>query len=167
MAGWQAERMGPGAWERVRAIRLRALADAPDAFGSTLAEALAQPQPVWRARLADPRAATFLVGSHAGDVGLVTGAPFEERPGAAGLFGMWVAPEVRGRGVGDVLVDAVVAWARAAGHERLSLDVADTNVAAIALYARNGFVATGVTGSLPPPREHILEHERSLPLRPA
>jgi len=44
------------------------------------------------------------------------------------------------------------------------LDVADTNMAAIRLYARMGFVPSGVEGSLPPPREHIKEHQRVLVL---
>ena len=33
---------------RLRHIRLRALADAPDAFGSTYAEASAHPLEIWR-----------------------------------------------------------------------------------------------------------------------
>ncbi len=77
---------------------------------------------------------------------------------------MWVAPQQRGRGLGGAIVDAVVAWARAEGHSRLLLGVGDDNAAAIALYASRGFEPTGVTSTLPPPREHILEHERALVL---
>jgi GNAT superfamily N-acetyltransferase len=156
-------RVRSDAWRRVRALRLRALADAPDAFGTTLAEDEARPEASWRARLDDPACATFLAKDEGRDVGVVFAAPFEGR-GGAGLFGLWVAPEARGTGVGEALVREVVAWARAAGHGRLALDVGDANAPAIALYARTGFVPTGRTGTLPPPRTHVTEHERALDL---
>lgn len=78
---------------------------------------------------------------------------------------MWVAPGYRGRGVGHALVAAVAAWARSAGHRRLRLEVADHNAQAVRLYERAGFIATGAHGRLPPPRDHITEHERALVLR--
>lgn len=42
----------PEDWVEFREIRLRALADAPDAFGATLAEAQEQTEEGWRSRLA-------------------------------------------------------------------------------------------------------------------
>ena len=39
-------------WEAFRAVRLMALANAPEAFGATLADATAQPPQVWRDRSA-------------------------------------------------------------------------------------------------------------------
>jgi len=158
------ERLGASDWERVRAVRLRALAEAPDAFGTTFAQDEARPPEEWRARLADPRAATFVATADGKDVGLVTGRKYEGYDGAGGLFGMWVAPSHRGRGIARELIDAVVAWARDSGFNRLLLDVADANTAAIALYESKGFRSTGVTGTLPSPREHVLEHQRSLDL---
>jgi ribosomal protein S18 acetylase RimI-like enzyme len=52
---------------------------------------------------------------------------------------MWVAPEARGRGVGDALIAAVEQWARRSGAGTLLLSVAAGNAAAAALYRRNGF----------------------------
>lgn len=147
-------------WERVRAIRLRALADTPDAFGTTLAQDGARPPEGWRARLENSASATFISTMDGQDVGLVSGSAYDGSDRVAGLFGMWVAPEARGRGIAGGLVDAVIAWARARGYVRLLLDVADTNTPAIRLYESKGFVPNGVTGSLPAPREHITEHQR-------
>ena len=160
------ERMHPDGWERVRAVRLRALADTPDAFGTTLAESEAMPVERWRERLEAEADATFLASDRAGDIGLVVGRPWEfsEDPGAVGLFAMWVAPEARGRGVGGALVDAVVDWAKHSGYARVFLDVADQNAPALALYESKGFVPTGKTATLPEPRQHVLEHERVLVL---
>ena len=40
-------------------------------------------------------------------VGMASGAPAPDRPTNAGLFGMWVAPEVRRKGIARKLIDAV------------------------------------------------------------
>jgi len=42
--------------------------------------------------------------------------------------------------------------------------VADSNMAAIALYKFKGFRRNGNVGSLPAPRQHIREHQRELHL---
>jgi ribosomal-protein-alanine N-acetyltransferase len=78
------------------------------------------------------------------------------------LLDLVVAPEARRRGIGEALIEVVVAWAEANGIHRLLLDVADDNAAAIALYAKAGFQPNGEAGSLPAPREHIREHQREL-----
>lgn len=155
-------RLGPGDGERLRAIRLRALRDAPDAFGRTLAEEQPQPPEHWEGRVSDPCVAHYIVTKDGADVGLVGGAPRRDRPGVMGLFAMWIEPEARGSGAGAQLVEAVIAWARAGRFERVVLDVADENTAAIRLYERHGFVANGTAGTLPAPREHVREHEREL-----
>ena len=158
-------RASPRDWRRLRAVRLRALADTPDAFGSTLAQAEALPTFEWRRRLDEKTSATFLASIGGRDVGLVVGRPWESGGDeAAGLFAMWVAPAARGNGVGTTLVGAAIDWAQEEGYARIFLDVADANAPAIALYASLGFVATGKTGSLPPPRDHIPEHELALEL---
>ncbi len=131
---------------RLRTIRLRALADAPDAFASTHDEAAALPLNSWTAQLR--KIATFVAVVDGEDVGLVRGARDDSQADAAWLISMWVAPEVRGRGVGEALIDAVVEWARASGARRVLLDVGDHNQPAIVLYARMGFEPNGTTGSL-------------------
>jgi GNAT superfamily N-acetyltransferase len=160
------EHMRPEDWERVRAVRLRALEDAPDAFLASLEKEEAMDPDSWRARLASPDARTFVATWQGQDVGLVTGAEFRGREPAAGLFGMWTAPERRVSGLGTELVAAVIDWARSAGYERLLLEVEDTNAAAIRLYERMGFTPTGVTSTYPAPRSHLHEHERELILIP-
>lgn len=55
-----------------------------------------------------------------------------------------VRPQARRRGLGLKLVAAGARAARAAGADRLFLEVADDNAAARALYARAGFVESGL-----------------------
>jgi GNAT superfamily N-acetyltransferase len=157
------ERMRPDAWERLRTIRLRSLADSPDAFGTTYAQDLARPLIDWRKRLEVPLelAATFIAFTGELDVGVVTGRRSDDDAATAMLLGMWVAPEARRSGVGGVLVNTVIHWACGQGFHRVLLDVADDNLPAIALYQSRGFVPNGITGTLPAPREHVLEHQRT------
>jgi ribosomal protein S18 acetylase RimI-like enzyme len=155
-------RLLPREWPRLRLLRLHALRDAPDAFSSSLAEAIARPGDAWQQQVTD--LASFVAVLDGADVGMVRGELSAEEPGVVWLLSMWVDPEARGRGVGDALVAAVIDFARAEGSRTVQLDVADDNAPAIALYARHGFAPTGAVGSLPPPREHVAEHRRALTL---
>ena len=55
------------------------------------------------------------------------------------LANIAVAPEARGRGLGALLLDAVLQSAHAAGSVTTHLEVRESNVAARALYASRGF----------------------------
>ncbi|MCP9943810.1 GNAT family N-acetyltransferase [Streptomyces somaliensis] len=70
-------------------------------------------------------------------------ALFERRPAPGQLVmdGIAVASDVRGRGVGSLLIEEVVAVAAEQGHREVRLDVIDTNPRARALYERRGFTA--------------------------
>lgn len=134
-------RLGDHEGPRLKAIRLRALAEAPYAFGSTLAETAARPDASWDQQVRD--LATFVAVRDGVDVGMVRGIASTEEPGTALLLSMWVDPVARGTGVGVTLVEALVDWARADGHQRVELEVKDANTAAVALYARLGFDHVG------------------------
>ena len=58
-------------------------------------------------------------------------------------FGMMVAADARGRGVGSSLLAAAIEWARSAGAHKIALQVWPDNEAAIALYRRFGFEQEG------------------------
>lgn len=153
-------------WEAVRDVRLAALGDAPDAFGSTLAAEVERTPDAWHEWIGRPDVAVLL--AHLDDegtthaAGLAAVAPAHDQPvGTVGLYAVWVAPRARGRGVADALIEAAIALAAADGHRRLVLHVGDHNEAAMALYTRHGFVPTGRVGSLPAPRTHVTEHERA------
>ncbi|MFD1932189.1 GNAT family N-acetyltransferase [Nonomuraea mangrovi] len=141
------ERLGDDDADRLRALRLRALADAPDAFGSTYDKDAAYPREKWVERLSNPDSVWFVAVGDGQDAGLVCG--LEEHPGHVHLLSMWVAPEARGAGLAGRLVDEVVAWARAREAEEIGLWAVDANAAARALYARKGFLPSGRVMALP------------------
>ncbi|MFG3256155.1 GNAT family N-acetyltransferase [Streptomyces sp. NPDC048172] len=130
-------------WALYRRVRLAALADAPEAFGSTLARESAFTDVRWRERLAG--GGVFLAEGPEGPRGLA--GVLRHGPEGAGhltghLVSMWVAPEARGTGTADQLVTFALDRASAWGLRAMSLDVATGNVAAERLYARHGFVRT-------------------------
>ena len=152
----------PANWRRFRDVRLIALADTPDAFGSTLEAEQQFSDEVWMKRLGRDNAATFVAVDEDGvDSGLIVAAPYNDQ---AGLYAMWVSSSVRRQGVGSMLVNSVIEWSQSRRFSKLLLDVGDTNGAAIALYSSIGFQPTGKTGTLPEPRQHVLEHQRALSL---
>ena len=157
------EQLGTHEVSRLRAVRLRALQDAPDAFSATFAEATARTEGDWEKQLA--KLLTFVAVEDGRDLAMVRCIRDQHSVDTAWLLSMWVAPEARRAKVGSALVDLVVAWARSNGIARLVLDVADLSTAAVALYESKGFRRNGNVGSMPPPRQHIHEHQRELALQ--
>lgn len=127
-------------WAAYREIRLRALRDAPDAFGTAAGDAEQLTERDWRHRLAGR--VTFAAVAGSAPVGLVSGIP-SDRPGEAELISMWVDPGWRARGIGGQLVETVFEWAADAGFSSLRLWVASGNAGAERLYSRYGFTKTG------------------------
>ncbi len=136
----QVRRLGEGDWAALRTARLAALADAPYAFGSTLARERDFGEDVWRARTHS--GAVFAAWSDRVIVGLATSRLDPEEPGWE-LVGMWVSSRWRGTGVAGRLVGAVCEHAREAGGDWIGLWVTEANPRARAFYTRLGFEPTG------------------------
>jgi GNAT superfamily N-acetyltransferase len=136
-------------WRALREIRLQALRDAPDAFGSTYAREIAFEPAEWHRRATrDGSFIALLDQSEEGELAGLAGG-FEEEPGLVELVAMFVRPRARGHGVGAALVDAVAAWARNRHAVSLHLWVTETNKPAIRLYERCGFTVTAEGQPLP------------------
>ena len=135
----------PEQWEIHKRLRLAALADAPYAFTTQLADVAARPDAEWAAittqRAGDPHGVTYF-------------AFWENEPCAmaacvltelgAEMLAVWVAPTHRQQGVGHALVDYARTWALDHGADALVVGVYADNQVAVAFYARAGFQQTGV-----------------------
>lgn len=131
----------PEEWRALREVRLRALRDAPLAFERSFDEDAARPDEHFVQWAARP--GTFVAEREGTLVGLVATYPDE---GGLGVGSMWVAPEARGGGVGRLLLEAALAWAReAGGHAEASLWVNEDNPSALRLYGSCGFRPSGVS----------------------
>lgn len=140
--------VGPGDWRRWRDLRLRALADAPDAFGQTLAEAREMVDDAWMAAVAfDPSRGAWFAERDGLAIGTTVARIAPDRL-RSNLYAMWVAPEARRCGAARALVEAARTWARDRGACELALRVTSTNRAATGLYLATGFVDTGAREEL-------------------
>ncbi|MFJ4295790.1 GNAT family N-acetyltransferase [Curtobacterium sp. NPDC089689] len=153
-------------WATWRPVRLAALADAPDAFGSRLDDWRDAPEHRWRTRLSLPGAIDLLaVDTDSGDgraIGMASGVPDADDPHRAELISMWVQPVARRRGVARLLIDAVADWAAECGSHELVLSVMPDNRDAQETYARTGFSVTDEPGDVLPDGRRELVVRRDL-----
>ena len=137
----------PQEWQTYRDRRLRALADSPDAFGSTLAAEGDRPDSEWSNRLISGADSNWdlplLAEIDIEPIGLTWGRIEKANPDVANLYQMWVAPTHRGLGAGKMLLEAVIAWARDRDVNCLDLGVTLRDSPAMRLYTRAGFQPLG------------------------
>jgi ribosomal protein S18 acetylase RimI-like enzyme len=153
-----------------KSVRLRALQDSPSAFGSTYAREAQLTGADWIERTVrwnGERGAGFLAvdtddndGSACGIAGIFLDQDDRTR---AHLVSMWSAPTHRQRGIGRLLVNEIIAWARGRGARTLLLMVTSSNEPAISFYQRLGFTRTGRTEPYPNDPA-IIEYEMSRPI---
>lgn len=137
-------------WADVRDLRLQALTEAPLSFGSTLARELQLGEEEWRARASRTGHVLAWVGGIL--IGCAVGSVEEggvDKAGDLHLTGMYVAPNHRGTGCTDRLIEAVLEDARLAGAGRVVLWVTEVNPRAERCYTRHGFRRTGRQQPLP------------------
>ena len=138
-------RLGPDDWEAFREIRLRSLADSPDAFGSTWEREQSFTEDDWRRRLRGPVYAVT-------DPGPVAVGGLFDNDGVFQVWGMWTDPAHRHRGHARRILDALIA-----PDVDAVLDVNVANDAARAAYERYGFVRTGRLEPLRPGSDQRME----------
>jgi GNAT superfamily N-acetyltransferase len=145
--------------EALRTTRLRALADAPEAFGSEYEEQKGRPVSEWAEQARETSTAEwhaiFFAEVNGEQAGMVRGYAAEGERVTCDLASMWVAPELRGTGASRALVEAVLDWAAGSGFERVVLWVTEGNEAAERLYSSCGFEFTGRRELLRPHRPEV------------
>jgi ribosomal protein S18 acetylase RimI-like enzyme len=135
-------RLGPADAAAYRDLRLEALQHAPTAFGSSYETERRQTVAdfeSWMTR-------NYIAGAWLGDA-LIGTAAFRRLDGAktahrGNIWGVYVRPEARGRGIARALVSDVLAFARTQ-VEQVHLCVVTDNVPARRLYEARGFTTYG------------------------
>lgn len=168
MQGYTVRPIRADEWERVRDLRVRAVADpvAAMAFVDTVEQTAAHGDAFWRGRAAggavDSATARQVVAEDASGtwVGSATGLrehlgdqDYEGREvpvDGCAVVGVYVAPEARGSGTLGALLDALGEWG---GPLRLSVHTG--NARAVRAYEKVGFTPVGepYAGSLGPTQE--------------
>lgn len=138
--------------EAYRAIRLHMLREHPEAFGASAGDLERESPEDFAAKYQERVAGEdrFILGAWlgselSGTVGFYR--EWGEKTRHKGtIWGMYVASEVRGRGIGRLLLEAAVARAEAhcAGLEQILIAAAVDNAAACRLYETAGFITWGL-----------------------
>lgn len=132
-----------------QALRLRGLQESPEAFASSYEEEVDTPLAEIEKRL-QPRTDAATFGACTGDGTLCALAGLQRERMAklahkANLWGVYVAPEAQGLGVGASLLKHALTYAAdVLGTRQVNLGVSARNVAALALYRKLGFVEFGL-----------------------
>lgn len=125
-----------------RTLRLSALAESPEAFGSDVATESAAPLE----KFAETLSSGYVAGAFAGDrlVGLAGFRPLdrEKTRHRGDIWGVYVAPDSRGSGLGRRLLEHVLTHARTQVRQ-VHLAVTATNIAGVRLYESLGFTRYG------------------------
>lgn len=127
-------------------LRHRALSEEPDAFGTSVAEHEAMAESEQRSRLEAPNSlvlGVFMEGRLVGCAGLLRKAQEKTRHKAL-VWGVYVEPEARGKGVARALMERLIELARATpGLLQLDLAVSTSRPGARRLYESLGFFEFG------------------------
>jgi ribosomal protein S18 acetylase RimI-like enzyme len=149
-----------------KAVRLRALQDAPHAFSATYAKEFQLTDSDWMNRVErwnGETGAGFLAMDEHTACGIAGSFLGQNDATRAHLVSMWTAPSHRQRGIGRLLVDSVLNWARRRNAGVLHLMVTGNNAPAINFYERLGFTRTGRTEPYPNDPS-VIEYEMSRPI---
>ena len=151
-------------WNVYKNLRLSALADSPDAFGSTLAKETIRPDDEWSSRLAlgvnSSQDLPVLAEIDRQPIGLAWGRIDESNPDVANLYQVWVTPRHRRLRTGKMLLDAVISWASAKQARYLDLDVTCGDTPAVHLYTCAGFEPVGQPQPIRPGTEQLSQRMR-------
>lgn len=130
-------------WRILRDVRLRALEEAPYAFGTTLAEGQIRTDRDWQDMARDHATlldrAYFMACVRDNPCGMA--GCYRRASDIVVLTAMWVAPEFRGQKIGEQIVCAVIEWAREGGATTLEAWVSENNPARF-FYQKIGFEDT-------------------------
>jgi ribosomal protein S18 acetylase RimI-like enzyme len=140
--------LGPQDWRDLRAIRLEALRSEPAAYSSSYEETIARSDEHWRQRLANNQSVHLLARVQNRPIGMIGGylGSDEGDDSVAVVFGMYVASEHRGRGVGRLLLTSLIDRLSAFPQiTTIRLGVTETQDPARRLYESVGFQVVGKT----------------------
>ncbi|MGJ3509110.1 GNAT family N-acetyltransferase [Enemella sp. A6] len=148
----------PEEWQLYREVRLAALLDSPEAFGSTYEGSRTYPEQRWIDLCHEPNWFAF---DGPRPIGMVRAFQPDDKD-LPELVSMWVAPEYRGGDTATRLMRTMLDWARDNGEAGVHLRVTTTNERARRRYERLGFVPNGITEHLPDGRVEVeMEHRFS------
>jgi len=140
---WLIRALAPDDVAIFQPLRLEALRLHPAAFGVSVEEELAEGSQRMIGAYPSVTLGAFADGALVGSAGLLVPARVKQCH-RGNLFGIFVTPAWRGRGLARSMLDQLLGHARAAGLRHVTLSVTSGNISARALYRAAGFLTIGV-----------------------
>ena len=136
-------------WQYYKGVRLKALQSDPAVFGSNFAKEAAYPDERWQKQLDSTASGVFGV-FHFGDVIGITGIVLDrENATTAKLWGSWLEPQWRGRGLSEKMYAARISWAKDNPLvRRIVVSHRQGNIASKKSNQKHGFVFSHATDHL-------------------
>lgn len=132
-------------WREFSRIRLTALKTDPQVFGSNYARESPMTEAEWREPLRAADNAIFLICDGATPIGMTCVSIDRDDPTGktARLWGSWLAPHARGRGLSNLMYQTRINWAKEQpGVEKIIVSHRASNVASKYANQKHGFVFT-------------------------
>lgn len=138
-------KLDPSRWREYKELRLEALKDSPQAFLVTYNDELAQPDEKWQNRIKEEGIKLF-AKDNTKLIGMV--GAYTERFGSirhvAKIWGTYVNPDYRSKGVGQRLMEEVISEIKKMPQvSKINIEVVETQIGAWGLYKKLGFKEVG------------------------
>jgi RimJ/RimL family protein N-acetyltransferase len=138
-------RLSEDDWLAFSRIRLTALKTDPTVFGSNYGLESKFSEEDWRNRLNKNDSAIFMLFDDETPIGMTSVSIDREDPTGktALLWGSWLAPEYRGKGLSDLMYNTRINWAKAQPNvERIIVSHRASNLSSKYANQKHGFVET-------------------------
>ena len=132
-------------WHLLSEVRLKALQTDPLVFGSNYELESNYTEAEWRSRLRSDDSAIFMLFDDEKPIGMTGVSVFRDDPTnrTAILWGSWLEPRFRRKGLSNLMYETRIGWARAHPTvERIIVSHRASNVASKYANQKHGFVFT-------------------------
>jgi len=148
--------------EIYRTIRLNALLNSPESFGSSYEEELEFPLERFLQRISKPNSNTYGAFSEGQLIGIcnLVFQPRKKMNHRADIYSMYVEPDFRNKGIGKRLIQQAIKTAQQSDRiEQIYLTVVSSNKVAKSLYISFGFKSYGIDKRAMKHNGLFLDHE--------
>ena len=128
-------------WGLYKAIRIDALLDSPEAFGSSYEIESAYDDHKWQDILG--ASSIFVAFQDKIPACLVGSFSKTETPTECYLFSLWVNPTYRNQKIGKKLIEYLISWSKSQDATKIVAGYSDENIDSFGFYSKLGFVRTG------------------------
>lgn len=138
--------LSPDNWEQYKNLWLEALTNDPKAFANSYEKLSARTEEEWQEKATKYSGGTkekvFIATSEGKAIGMM--GFFEKSEGIANIFGVYVNPQYRGKGVSNVLMEVILkSLKQGSDFSKIELTVNKDQLAAVGFYKRHGFEIIG------------------------